>query len=81
MWLAEVKGHRALVDDRHGVLFAYGDLPEIERKLCLHGFAPGIVKVQGNHTHRFDPKQDDRERELFDLWTWQRQPLRPGDDD
>jgi hypothetical protein len=81
LWIAQVNGSAAVVDDRHGIVFAYGDVQTYVRAIGLHGFSPGTVRLPGNHTHKIDPAFDDDERALFDLWAWQRAPLKEGDDD
>ncbi|MBA3845308.1 MAG: hypothetical protein H0X45_01560 [Planctomycetes bacterium] len=81
LWVVPAQGTTALVLDRHGMLFAYGDLPAYERTLARHSFTQGRVHVPTNHSHCFDPAMNELETELMELWPWQRSPLRDGDAD
>ncbi|HYE07406.1 MAG TPA: hypothetical protein VEL07_17960 [Planctomycetota bacterium] len=81
LWIVPTQGTASLVLDRHGMLFAYGDLPAYERKLAMHNFTKGRVHVPRNHSHCFDPAMNEFEAELLELWPWQRSPLRDGDAD
>ncbi len=81
VWIVPTQGTSALVLDRHGILYAYGDLPGYERTLSRHNFGLGRVHVPSNHSHCFDPAMNVLETELMELWLWQRSPLRDGDAD
>lgn len=67
--------------DQHGLIYAYGNLSDLEDALRDGGLVPGeLPEVPVPHEHRYQPALDEQERALVEEVLWRRVlPLQDSD--
>ena len=79
-WIGSTSNHGMLVYDEHGLIYAYGPLPEFERSLSAMGFRSGEFSIPAPHAHHYHAEYDEDVRRLLSHWDWRHTELRPEDE-
>lgn len=79
IWIASIDHGWKCVYDRHNIIYAYGDLDDIERRLRERGFSAGTVEIPMPHEHRYHAEFDDTAEALLSHYNWKHFPLQPID--
>jgi hypothetical protein len=79
LWIRSFAGDGQFILDRHNVIFAYGDVDQIAKRLEARGFQEAPVKVPAPHSHYYHKEFDDSEDAMLQTWDWIRTDLQPSD--
>lgn len=80
-WIGSTGGPGLLVFERHGLIYAYGPVEELQAKLQEDGFQEGPLRFPVPHMHHYRAEHDADSAALLDALPWHRTELREGDDD
>lgn len=81
LWIGTPDGSRMIVWDRHQIVYAYGQLDQVESVAQRLGFTLGHVGITALHCHHYHPLFDDTEEEILDRFEWRWSELHYGDDE
>lgn len=80
VWVASLDGRGTLVLDKHGWIWAYGDLDGYRAILRDAGYIEGELILPVPHVHHYHERYDLDEEAVFQYWEWKQFPLAPDDD-
>ena len=79
-WVGSPSNQGMLVYDEHGLIYAYGPLPDFERSLLAMGFRSGEFSIPVPHRHHYHAEYDGDVRRLLSHWDWRHTELQPEDE-
>jgi hypothetical protein len=80
LWIMDLPSRSQLVYDRHGIVYAYGDVKRYCQFLDEKGFARQKIDVPCPHGHHYNAAMDHFEDEIMRYWQWKWSPLRKEND-
>jgi len=81
IWIKSLSSPCLLVDDKHDVIYGYGQLPDFETILLNRGLSKvECIRFPAPHAHNFHPEFDRDEKDLLRSYPRKRSPLRESDD-
>lgn len=81
VWIVSVDEVRLLVLDRHGCVWAYGDVPTTVRLLEQQGYVAGELPVVTSSVVVPHDGTTGQAADVLAYWDWRWFPLHPGDRD